>query len=152
MNVCMNAWKINFGFNIVRADLGTINFFCIPVSDNSSTADKIWWNGELYVTYILRYVFLHLETIVRSVYMELWFVTAVSSPVSLVTARQVTYWTKFGPSRLGQRVGGREFPGRQDCPTSDVQVFFISKIQGELRNVSVADFAHTPFYGFLNAV
>ena len=106
MNVCMNAWKINFGFNIVRADLGTINFFCIPVSDNSSTADKIWWNGELYVTYILRYVFLHLETIVRSVYMELWFVTAVSSPVSLVTARQVTYWTKFGPSRLGQRGGG----------------------------------------------
>ena len=80
---------------------------------------------------------LHLETIVRSVYMELWFVTAVSLPVSLVTARQVTYWTKFEPSRLGQREGrGRGLSGRQDCPTSDVQVFFISKIQGELRNVS----------------
>ena len=79
---------------------------------------------------------LHLEAIVRSVYMELWFVTAVSSPVSLVTARQVTYWTKFEPSRLGQREGegGGGLSGRQDCPTSDVQVFFISKIQGELRN------------------
>ena len=53
MNVCMNAWKINFGFNIVHADLGAINFFCIPVTDNSSTADKIWWNGELHVTFIL---------------------------------------------------------------------------------------------------
>ena len=94
---------------------------------------------------------LHLETIVRSVYMKLWFVTAVSSPLSLVTARQVTYWTKFEPSRLVQR-GGGGLSGRQDCPTSDVQVFFISKIQGELRNVSVADFAHTPFYGFLSAV
>lgn len=53
MNVCMNAWKTNFGLNIVRADLGTINFFCIPFTDNSSTADKIWWNGELHVAYIL---------------------------------------------------------------------------------------------------
>lgn len=71
-----------------------------------------------------------------------------------MTARQVTYWTKFEPSRLGQREGrgGGGLSGRQDCPTSDVQVFFISKMQGELRNVSVADFAHTPFYGFLNAV
>lgn len=42
MNVCMNAWKSNFGLNIVRADLGTINFFCIPCTDNSSAADKIW--------------------------------------------------------------------------------------------------------------
>ena len=76
---------------------------------------------------------LHLEAIVRSVYMELWFVTAVSSPVSLVTVRRVTYWTKFEPSCLGQREAGG-LSGRQDCPTSDVQVFFISKIQGELRN------------------
>ena len=40
---------------------------------------------------------LPLETTLRSVYMELWVVTAIPSStlVSLETARKVTYWTKW---------------------------------------------------------
>lgn len=92
----------------------------------------------------------HLETIVRSLYIELWFVTAVSSLVSLVTARQVTYWTKFEPSRLGHRGGGSRVT--KIAPQVMYRSSSFRRFRANYEIISVADFAHTPFYGFLNAV
>ena len=69
-----------------------------------------------------------------------------------MTARQVTYWTKFELSRLGQRGGG----GGSRVAKIAAQVMYRSssfrRFRANYEIISVADFAHTPFYGFLSAV
>ena len=72
-----------------------------------------------------------------------------------MTARQVTYWTKFEPSRLGQREGEGGGGGSRVAKIAP-QVMYRSssfrRFRANYEIIIVADFAHAPFYGFLNAV